>query len=295
MSIFTGSGVAIVTPFYDDYTINYKKLNELIDFHVENETDAIIIAGTTGESSTMEIDEQVELIKRCCDYTNKRVPVIAGTGSNCTAEAIKLSTKAEEAGADGLLVVTPYYNKGNNEGFIRHFKEIAKNVKIPIILYNVPSRTGVNLSIEVIEELSKVDNIVGIKEASGDISYVAEISRRCPEDFDIYSGNDDIIVPVLSLGGKGVISVVANIEPKKTHDIVMNYLEGRVEESRNQQLAINGFVNSLFIESNPIPIKKAMNLAGYDVGPLRLPLYEMSQGAAAKMVKEMKCIGIKVK
>ena len=295
MSIFTGSGVAIVTPFYDDYTINYKKLNELIDFHVENETDAIIIAGTTGESSTMEIDEQVELIKRCCDYTNKRVPVIAGTGSNCTAEAIKLSTKAEEAGADGLLVVTPYYNKGNNEGFIRHFKEIAKNVKIPIILYNVPSRTGVNLSIEVIEELSKVENIVGIKEASGDISYVAEISRRCPEDFDIYSGNDDIIVPVLSLGGKGVISVVANIEPKKTHDIVMNYLEGRVEESRNQQLAINGFVNSLFIESNPIPIKKAMNLAGYDVGPLRLPLYEMSQGAAAKMIKEMKDIGIEVK
>lgn len=295
MSIFTGSGVAIVTPFYDDYTINYKKLNELIDFHVENETDAIIIAGTTGESSTMEIDEQVELIKKCCDYTNKRVPVIAGTGSNCTAEAIKLSTKAEEAGADGLLVVTPYYNKGNNEGFIRHFKEIAKNVKIPIILYNVPSRTGVNLSIEVIEELSKVDNIVGIKEASGDISYVAEISRRCPEDFDIYSGNDDIIVPVLSLGGKGVISVVANIEPKKTHDIVMNYLEGRVEESKNQQLAINGFVNSLFIESNPIPIKKAMNLAGYDVGPLRLPLYEMSQGATAKMVKEMKGIGIKVK
>jgi len=295
MSIFTGSGVAIVTPFNDDYTINYKKLNELIDFHVENETDAIIIAGTTGESSTMEIDEQVELIKRCCDYTNKRVPVIAGTGSNCTAEAIKLSTKAEEAGADGLLVVTPYYNKGNDEGFIRHFKEIAKNMKIPIILYNVPSRTGVNLSIEVIEELSKVDNIVGIKEASGDISYVAEISRRCPEDFDIYSGNDDIIVPVLSLGGKGVISVVANIEPKKTHDIVMNYLEGRVEESRNQQLAINGFVNSLFIESNPIPIKKAMNLAGYDVGPLRLPLYEMSQGAAAKMIKEMKGIGIKVK
>jgi len=295
MSIFTGSGVAIVTPFYDDYTINYKKLNELIDFHVENETDAIIIAGTTGESSTMEIDEQVELIKRCCGYTNKRVPVIAGTGSNCTAEAIKLSTKAEEAGADGLLVVTPYYNKGNNEGFIRHFKEIAKNVKIPIILYNVPSRTGVNLSIEVIEELSKVENIVGIKEASGDISYVAEISRRCPEDFDIYSGNDDIIVPVLSLGGKGVISVVANIEPKKTHDIVMNYLEGRVEESRNQQLAINGFVNSLFIESNPIPIKKAMNLAGYDVGPLRLPLYEMSQGAAAKMIKEMKGIGIEVK
>lgn len=295
MSIFTGSGVAIVTPFNDDYTINYKKLNELIDFHVENETDAIIIAGTTGESSTMEIDEQIELIKRCCDYTNKRVPVIAGTGSNCTAEAIKLSTKAEEAGADGLLVVTPYYNKGNDEGFIRHFKEIAKNVKIPIILYNVPSRTGVNLSIEVIEELSTVENIVGIKEASGDISYVAEISRRCPKDFDIYSGNDDIIVPVLSLGGKGVISVVANIEPKKTHDIVMSYLEGRVEESRNQQLAINGFVNSLFIESNPIPIKKAMNLVGYEVGPLRLPLYEMSQGATAKMVKEMKDIGIEVK
>jgi 4-hydroxy-tetrahydrodipicolinate synthase len=295
MSIFTGSGVAIVTPFYDDYTINYKKLNELIDFHVESETDAIIIAGTTGESSTMEIDEQAELIKRCCDYTNKRVPVIAGTGSNCTAEAIKLSTKAEEAGADGLLVVTPYYNKGNNEGFIRHFKEIAKNVKIPILLYNVPSRTGVNLSIEVIEKLSTIENIVGIKEASGDISYVAEIRRRCPEDFDIYSGNDDIIVPVLSLGGKGVISVVANIEPKKTHNIVINYLEGRVEESRNQQLAINGFVNSLFIESNPIPIKKAMNLAGYDVGPLRLPLYEMSQGATAKMVKEMKDIGIEVK
>lgn len=295
MSIFIGSGVAIVTPFYEDQTINYNKLNELIDFHVDSGTDAIIIAGTTGEASTMSIDEQIELIRRCCEYTNKRIPVIAGSGSNCTAEAMELSKGAEEAGADGLLVVTPYYNKGNNEGIIRHFKEIAGSVEIPVLLYNVPSRTGVNLPVKVIEELSRVENIVGIKEASGDISYVAEIARRCPEDFDIYSGNDDMIVPVLSLGGKGVISVVANIKPRRTHDIVMDYLEGRVEKSRKEQLAINGFVNSLFIEANPIPIKKAMNLAGYGVGPLRLPLCEMSQEAADEMVREMEGVGIKMK
>lgn len=293
MSIFTGSGVAIVTPFNGDYSINYRKLNELIDFHVENETDAIIIGGTTGETSTMCIDEHIELVRRCCDYTSKRLPVIAGAGSNSTTEAMELCRRSEEAGADGLLVVTPYYNKGNNEGIIRHFKMVAESVTIPVILYNVPSRTGMNLPVEVVEELSRVENIVGIKEASGNISYVAEISRRCPEDFTIYSGNDDMIVPVLSLGGKGVISVVANIEPKKTHDIVVDYLEGRVEEARRQQLEINGFVNSLFIEANPIPIKKAMNLAGYEVGPLRLPLYEMSGGATEILVREMDGIGLK--
>jgi len=295
MSIFTGSGVAIVTPFNEDYSINYNKLNELIDFHVENKTDAIIIGGTTGETSTMGIDEHVELVKRCCEHTGGRLPVIAGSGSNSTLEAIELSRRSENAGADGLLVVTPYYNKGNNEGFIRHFKKIAASVNIPVILYNVPSRTGVNLPVDVVVELSSVENIVGIKEASGDISYVAEISRRCPEDFAIYSGNDDMIVPVLSLGGKGVISVVANIEPEKTHNIVRNYLDGKVDEARRGQLAINGFVNTLFIEANPIPIKKAMNLAGYGVGPLRLPLYEMSEGATEKLVAEMKIMGIEIK
>jgi len=295
MSIFTGSGVAIVTPFNEDYSINYNKLNELIDFHVENKTDAIIIGGTTGETSTMGIDEHVELVKRCCEHTGGRLPVIAGSGSNSTLEAMELSRRSENAGADGLLVVTPYYNKGNNEGFIRHFKKIAASVNIPVILYNVPSRTGVNLPVDVVVELSSVENIVGIKEASGDISYVAEISRRCPEDFAIYSGNDDMIVPVLSLGGKGVISVVANIEPEKTHNIVRNYLDGKVDEARRGQLAINGFVNTLFIEANPIPIKKAMNLAGYGVGPLRLPLYEMSEGATEKLVAEMKIMGIEIK
>lgn len=295
MSIFTGSGVAIVTPFNEDYSINYSKLNELIDFHVENKTDAIIIGGTTGETSTMGIGEHVELVKRCCEHTRGRLPVIAGSGSNCTLEAMELSRRSEDAGADGLLVVTPYYNKGNNEGFIRHFKGIAASVNIPVILYNVPSRTGVNLPVDVVVELSKVENIVGIKEASGDISYVAEISRRCPEGFAIYSGNDDMIVPVLSLGGKGVISVVANIEPEKTHNIVRSYLDGKVDEARRGQLAINGFVNSLFIEANPIPIKKAMNLAGYGVGPLRLPLYEMSEGATEKLVDEMKIMGIEIK
>lgn len=295
MSIFTGSGVAIVTPFNEDFTINYTKLNELIDFHVENKTDAIIIGGTTGETSTMGIDEHVELVKRCCEHTRGRLPVIAGSGSNSTLEAIELSKRAAEAGADGLLVVTPYYNKGNNEGFIRHFKSIAESVDIPIILYNVPSRTGVNLPVEVVGELSKVENIVGIKEASGNISYVAEIARSCPVDFAIYSGNDDMIVPVLSLGGKGVISVVANIEPEKTHNIVADYLRGDVENSRRAQLTINGFVNSLFIEANPIPIKKAMNLAGYGVGPLRLPLYDMSEDATKVLMKEMAEVGIEIK
>ena len=295
MSIFTGSGVAIVTPFNEDFTINYSKLNELIDFHVENKTDAIIIGGTTGETSTMGIDEHVELVKRCCEHTGGRLPVIAGSGSNSTLEAVELSKRASAAGADGLLVVTPYYNKGNNEGFIRHFKSIAESVDIPIILYNVPSRTGVNLPVEVVVELSKVENIVGIKEASGNISYVAEVARNCSVDFTIYSGNDDMIVPVLSLGGKGVISVVANIEPEKTHNIVADYLSGDVESSRRAQLTINGFVNSLFIEANPIPIKKAMNLAGYGVGPLRLPLYEMSEGATEVLMKEMAKVGIEIK
>lgn len=295
MSIFTGSGVAIVTPFNEDYSINYTKLNELIDFHVENKTDAIIIGGTTGETSTMGIDEHVELVKRCCEYTNGRLPVIAGSGSNSTLEAIELSRRAAKAGADGLLVVTPYYNKGNNEGFIRHFKSIAESVDVPVILYNVPSRTGVNLPVEVVVELSKVENIVGIKEASGNISYVAEVARRSPSDFAIYSGNDDMIVPLLSLGGKGVISVVANIEPEKTHNIVADYLKGDLESSRKEQLAINGFVNSLFIEANPIPIKKAMNLAGYGVGPLRLPLYEMSEKATEVLIKEMNEVGIEIK
>lgn len=295
MSIFKGSGVAIVTPFNEDYSINYEKLNELIDFHVENKTDAIIIGGTTGETSTMDIEEHVELVRRCCEYTGRRLPVIAGAGSNSTREAVELAVRSQEAGADGLLVVTPYYNKGNNEGFIRHYKEIASRVDIPIILYNVPSRTGVNLPVEVVEELSRERNIAGIKEASGNISYVAEIRRRCPGDFAIYSGNDDMIVPVMSLGGSGVISVVANIEPEKTHNIVADFLEGRVERSREQQLALNGFINSLFIEANPIPIKKAMNLAGYGVGPLRLPLYEMSEGAVEKLVREMEAVGIEIK
>ena len=294
MALFTGSGVAIITPFNSDFSINYSKLEELIDFHIENGTDAIIIGGTTGETATMDIEEHIELVERCCRYTAGRIPVIAGTGSNNTVEAVKLSRGADAAGADGLLVVTPYYNKGNREGIIRHFKEVAASVKIPVILYNVPSRTGLNLSVDVVVELSRVENIVGIKEASGDISYVAEIIRRCPRDFAFYSGNDDMIVPVLSLGGKGVISVVANIKPQETHDIVANYLEGRVEEARELQLGLNGFINALFIEANPIPIKKAMNLAGYEVGPLRLPLYEMSEEATGILIKEMKNIGFEV-
>ena len=291
MCLFEGSGVAIVTPFTDN-GIDYDKLGELIDWQIGNGTDAIIICGTTGESSTMTDAERRKAIEFTVKRTNKRVPVIAGTGSNNTAYSIELSKYAEEVGVDGLLIVTPYYNKCTQKGVIEHYRVIANSVKLPIILYNVPGRTGFGLQAKTVLELSKIENIKAIKEASGDISLVAEIARLCGEDFYIYSGNDDMIVPILSLGGRGVISVVANILPKDTHNVVMEFLNGNVKESRKLQLRMNGLVNSLFIETNPIPVKTAMNLMGMNVGPLRLPLTNMSEDNLKILVNFMKEYGI---
>ena len=291
--LFEGSGVAIVTPFKDG-KINYDAMGNLIEWHIENKTDAIIVCGTTGESATMSDEERKTTIKFVVDKVNKRIPVIAGSGSNNTAYSVELSKYCQEVGADGLLVVTPYYNKSTQDGLIKHFTTIAESVDIPIILYNVPGRTGVNIKPTTVEKLSKVKNIVAIKEASGDISQVAEISRLCGDDFAIYSGNDDQIVPILSLGGSGVISVLANILPKETHDIVEKYLSGDVEEARKLQLSLNELVSSLFIEVNPIPVKAAMNLMGLEAGELRLPLVEISEASLKVLANNMKKCGIEI-
>jgi 4-hydroxy-tetrahydrodipicolinate synthase len=275
MSLFTGSGVALVTPFLENNTIDYDKVRELIEFHIENQTDSLIICGTTGEASTLDDSEHRALIKYAVEVVDGRIPVIAGTGSNDTNHGVLLSKYAEAVGADGLLCVTPYYNKCSQEGLYHHFKAFADAVSIPIILYNVPSRTGVGFEVETIVRLSEIDNIIGIKEASGDIGFATEIMRRLP-DFDLYSGNDDIILPILSVGGIGVISVVANIAPQETHDLVLSYLEGDLSTSRNIQMSLNSLVGPLFIDVNPIPVKTAMNILGYQVGHLRLPLYALS-------------------
>lgn len=274
MTLFTGSGVAIVTPFTNSMEVNYSKLKDLLEFHVKNGTDAIIINGTTGESATMTDEESLEVIKFTVETINNRIPVIAGTGSNDTRHAINFSIEATKLGVDGLLIVTPYYNKGNENGIYNHYKSIAEAVNCPIILYNVPSRTGVNLSISILEKLSKFENIVAIKEASGNISYAAEIARVIPS-LTIYSGNDDMVVPLLSLGAKGVISVSANIIPKITHNMVISFLNSDINKAMRLQLDYNDLINALFIETNPVPIKNAMNFLGYNVGPCRLPLGEM--------------------
>ena len=292
-TLFEGSGVAIVTPFKDG-KINYDAMGNLIEWHIENKTDAIIVCGTTGESATMSDEERKTTIKFVVDKVNKRIPVIAGSGSNNTAYSVELSKYCQEVGADGLLVVTPYYNKSTQDGLIKHFTTIAESVDIPIILYNVPGRTGVNIKPTTVEKLSKVKNIVAIKEASGDISQVAEISRLCGDDFAIYSGNDDQIVPILSLGGSGVISVLANVLPKETHDIVEKYLSGDIEEARKLQLSLNELVSSLFIEVNPIPVKAAMNLMGLEAGELRLPLVEISETNLKVLANNMKKCGIEI-
>ncbi|MGL5656322.1 MAG: 4-hydroxy-tetrahydrodipicolinate synthase [Fusobacteriaceae bacterium] len=292
MSIFVGSGVALVTPFNEDMTVNFEKLRELIEFQIENKTDAIVVTGTTGEASTLSDLEQKEIIERTVKIVNGRVPVIAGTGSNNTKHSIELSQQAEKLGVDGLLVITPYYNKTNKRGLIEHFKMIASSVKIPIILYNVPGRTTMNIPLDVYGELRNVENIVGIKEASGEITYAMDIIRLYGDRFDVYSGNDDIIFPVTAIGGKGVISVLANVMPKETHDIYYNYVENNVERSRTMQLKLNGFVNSLFIETNPIPVKAALNLRGENVGGYRAPLYEISEGALKILKEEMKKINL---
>lgn len=274
MSIFEGSCVAIVTPFTED-GVNLLKLKELLEWHIKEGTDAILVCGTTGESTTMTDSEKKEVIKFTVNVVNKRVPVIAGTGSNNTAKAIEMSKYAQDVGADGLLVITPYYNKTNTKGIIKHFEAINNAVKIPIIVYNVPSRTGLNITPKNLLELSKLSNIVAIKEASGNISQIAQMRALCKDKIDIYSGNDDQIIPILSLGGKGVISVLANVIPGKLHDMVKSYLEGKIDEAQKLQINIIELFNALFIETNPIPVKTALNLMGKEVGQLRLPLYEM--------------------
>ncbi|SCI97838.1 Dihydrodipicolinate synthase [uncultured Clostridium sp.] len=274
--LFKGSGVALVTPFNED-GVDFEKLGELIEYHIENNTDALIVCGTTGESTTMSDEEQFAVIDFTVKKVNKRIPVIAGTGSNDTMHSVYLCQEAEKLGADGLLVITPYYNKTNQRGLKLHFETIAASTELPIILYNVPGRTGVNIKPSVIAELAKIENIVAVKEASGDIAQVAEIARLVPEGFAIYSGNDDSILPLLSLGGVGVISVVANICPKETHDLVEKFLNGDVKGSIELQLGMKALIDKLFIEVNPIPVKTAMNILGFEVGDLRLPLAPMEE------------------
>lgn len=277
MPVFKGSGVALVTPFTED-GVNFNKLEELLEWHIKEGTDAIIICGTTGESSTMIDKERMDTIKFAVDKVNGRIPVIAGTGSNDTRHSIELSKYASSVGADALLVITPYYNKTTQAGLVKHFTEIAKNVDKPIIIYNVPSRTGMNVKPETYLEICKyVDNVVGVKEASSDIVQIAEIARIMGDKFEIYSGNDDQVVPILSLGGIGVISVTANIVPQKIHEMVMLFLNGDIEAARKLQLELNPLNSVMFIETNPIPVKTAMNLMGFNVGPLRLPLVDMSE------------------
>lgn len=283
MELFTGSGVALITPFDENNEVNYLRLREMLEFHVANHTDAIVVTGTTGEGSTLTDEEKISVIEFTVEIINKRIPVIAGTGSNNTRHAAEFSKRAEEAGADGLLVVTPYYNKGNENGIYEHYKTIAEGVEIPVILYNVPSRTGVNLSIPLLKKLAQIKNITALKEASGNISYVAEVAREVPE-LDIYSGNDDMIVPVLSLGGKGVISVSANIIPNINHEMVVSFLNGDIKKARELQLKYNDLVNALFLETNPVPIKEAMNFLGYKTGNCRLPLGVMEESNRIKLI-----------
>lgn len=282
MELFTGSGVALVTPFDENGDVNYSRLREILEFHVLNHTDAIIVTGTTGEGSTLSDEEKISVIEFTVDIINSRIPVIAGTGSNDTRHAVEFSKRVEKLGVDGLLVVTPYYNKGNENGIYEHYKAIAEGVKIPVILYNVPSRTGVNLSIPLLKRLAQIENITALKEASGNISYVAEVAREVPE-LDIYSGNDDMVVPVLSLGGKGVISVSANIIPDISHDMTVSFLKGDIKKARELQLKYNDLVNALFLETNPVPVKEAMNFLGYEVGNCRLPLGAMNESNRVRL------------
>lgn len=296
MSIFTGAGVAIVTPMNQDGSVNFDKLGELIEQQIAGKTDAIIICGTTGESSTLTHEEHLACIKYAVEKTAKRIPVIAGTGSNCTDTAVYLSAEAEKYGVDGVLLVTPYYNKATQHGLVEHFTQIASSIKVPVILYNVPGRTGCNILPETVIRIAKeAKNVVAVKEASGNISQVAKLAALIKEEnleFDIYSGNDDQIVPVLALGGKGVISVLSNIASENTHNIVQSYLEGDVQTSLNLQLEALPLIDALFCEVNPIPVKAALNLMGMNVGGLRRPLTTMEEANQAKLKKTMEDYGI---
>ena len=293
MAVFTGAGVAIVTPFKANGEVNYEKFAELIEFQIAEGTDAIIVCGTTGESSTLTHEEHLDVIKYCVEKVAGRIPVVAGTGSNCTETAVYLSIEAEKYGADALLLVSPYYNKATQNGLYQHYKTIADSVKIPCILYNVPSRTGCNIAPETVVRLcTDVENIVGVKEASGNIGQIVKLMSIAGGKVDLYSGNDDQIVPLLALGGKGVISVLSNVAPRQTHDICAKFFAGDIEGSAAEQLRAIPLYNALFCEVNPIPVKKALNLMGKEAGPLRMPLTEMEEENAAKLEKAMKEYGI---
>lgn len=293
MAIFTGSGVAIVTPMREDGSINYEKFTELVEFQIAGGTDAIIVCGTTGEASTMSHEEHLDVIRHCVETVKGRVPVIAGTGSNCTETAIYLSQEAEKYGVDGLLLVSPYYNKATQNGLYTHFKKVADSVKVPILLYNVPSRTGCNILPQTVVRLCQdCENIVGVKEASDNIVQIAQLAALAKGSVDIYSGNDNQIVPILSLGGKGVISVLANVAPRQTHDICARFFAGDVAGSCQLQLEAMDLCGALFCEVNPIPVKKALNLMGMGAGSLRLPLTDMEETTSARLEKAMREYGI---
>ena len=293
MSIFTGAGVAVITPMNEDLSVNYEELAKILDDQIAKKTDAIIICGTTGESSTLTLEEHADVIRFACKHVNKRVPVIADTGSNCTQTAIRLSQDAEKDGADALLIVTPYYNKATQKGLIAHYTQIAESVSLPIIMYNVPSRTGCNILPATAVELAKnVPNIVAIKEASGNISQIMDLAMLADGCIDIYSGNDDQILPLLAIGGKGVISVLSNVAPTQTHEICAKFFEGDVEGARKLQMDALPLIHALFSEVNPIPVKEAMNLLGWNAGPCRMPLSPMDAANKEKLTAAMRNYGL---
>jgi 4-hydroxy-tetrahydrodipicolinate synthase len=293
MPIFTGSATAIVTPFNEDTSINFEQFERLIDFQLENQTDALVICGTTGEASTLADDEHIECIRFTASYVKKRVPIIAGAGSNHTEHGIELCKKAQQAGADALMLVTPYYNKATQKGLVEHFEIMAKSTDLPIIIYNVPARTNLNILPETMNKLSKIENIVATKEASGDLKQIAEIAYLCGDRTDIYSGNDEDTLCILALGGKGVISVLANIAPKNIHDLCTQFFEGNLEASRAQQLKSVPMVKELFREVSPVPVKTALNLMGMNAGPCRRPLTTIDDTNKELLIKAMKAYGLR--
>ena len=293
MSVFTGAGVAIITPMKANGEVNYEKLGEFIDYQIENYTDAIVICGTTGEASTLTHEEHIETIRFAADHVKKRVPVIAGTGSNCTETAVYLSQEAQKAGVDACLVVTPYYNKATQKGLIKHYTTVAKSVDLPIIMYNVPGRTGCNIQPETAATLAKdVDNIVAIKAATGNMAQESKTMALAEGRLDMYSGEDGLIVPLMSIGAKGVISVLSNVAPQQTHDICAKFAEGKIEEARQLQFNALELVDALFCEVNPVPVKHALNLQGWDMGPLRMPLCEMEDANLERLRNAMIQYGI---
>ena len=293
MSVFTGAGVGIITPMKANGEVNYEKLGEFIDYQIENSTDAIVICGTTGEASTLTHEEHIETIRFAADHVKKRVPVIAGTGSNCTETAVYLSQEAQKAGVDACLVVTPYYNKATQKGLIKHYTTVAKSVDLPIIMYNVPGRTGCNIQPETAATLAKdVDNIVAIKAATGNMAQESKTMALAEGRLDMYSGEDGLIVPLMSIGAKGVISVLSNVAPQQTHDICAKFAEGKIEEARQLQFNALELVDALFCEVNPVPVKHALNLQGWDMGPLRMPLCEMEDANLERLRNAMIQYGI---